>query len=131
MRNLMLLSVLTLVLSATTLSAHSECFGESADRYGCGIAAPREASLEQFANPSSPVLPYYGPQQGSPYDNLFSQGERRQMLRSIILGNRSNSGAANMAFRSAMNSSARPLRRGLGSSIRVFGSSRGGYGGGY
>lgn len=127
MRSLCLAAVATLVL-AVAGTARAECFGETADAYGCGIAAPQEGSLASFGAQGQAVIPRYAQAHGSPFDGLFAPHEHRQMLRNIVIRNLGGAQAASNAFNRAMNSNARALRK---SNNRRVGVYYGGYAYGY
>lgn len=115
-----LLSLVALLALATASHGYAECFGEAAEAYGCGVSAPQEGQLQQFASSNQGVVPYYGSPKRSPYDGLFTRQEQRQMLRSIVLGHlRGNQQAAN-AFNRAMNYNAQAIRRSGNQAVNVW-----------
>ena len=115
-----LLSIVAVISIGFAVSAHAECFGEAASAYGCGLAAPQQNRLQNFGSSGNEVAPYYGPQNRSPYDGLFTHKEQRAMLRSIVLGHRNRTGQANTAFSRAMNYNARAIRRVGAPSVGVW-----------
>jgi hypothetical protein len=118
-RTLLGLALALLTQSALANLASAECYGDAAEAYGCGAPAPVSAkrssrpasALESFGSSDEPVLPdlRYGTN-GSDSDDVISPEERRQMMRSIVLGRGGNT-ASQAAHQQAVNSAARPLRR--------------------
>ena len=114
----LILSLAVVVGSTLSSSAYAECYGDAAEAYGCGAqgtsgpkrAARPPSSLESFGSNDGPVLPNLGVNQNSDSDDVITPDERRQMMRSIVLG-RTGSSASQADHQRAVNSSARPLRR--------------------
>ena len=127
MRSICFAAVAALIVSVAG-TANAECFGEAADAYGCGVAAPQEGSLASFGTQGQAVMPRYAPMGGSPFDGLFSRAEHRQMLRGIVIGNMNGARSASNAFARAVNSNARALRKSNNRRVNVY---YGGYGYGY
>lgn len=115
-----LFALIAIVAIGFSSSAFAECFGEAASAYGCGVAAPQESRLQNFGSSGNQITPYYGPQNRSPYDGLFTHREQRAMLRSIVLGHRNRTSQANTAFNRAMNYNARAIRRVGAPSVGVW-----------
>ncbi len=110
-------------LVASAPAAQAQCFGETADAYGCGVSAPREGTLQSFGPSNQVVIPAYnyGRPNQSVFDGLFTKQEQRSMLRHIVISNLSRSHMANQAFARSMNYNARALRRQGNASVGVWG----------
>jgi hypothetical protein len=114
----LILSLAVILGSTLVSSAYAECYGDAAEAYGCGTqgatgpkkASRPPASLESFGSNDGPVLPNLGYNQDSESDDVITPEERRQMMRSIVLG-RTGSSTSQADHQRAINSSARPLRR--------------------
>ena len=105
-----------MVMVATTMSsATAQCFGDAAEMYGCEsrLGAPQGNSgeLVRFGGDSAPVIPDTGrSSNGSSTDDLFTEQERRRMMRSIVQSGGRQS-YSRQAFTRSMTSGSRPIRR--------------------
>lgn len=98
------------VTLGTAASAHAQCYGESAQAFGCGVDAGSSGDLQRFgASDTNAILPDYGAEDGFSPDALFSDQERKKMYRKLIVKPSSSSGA-DSALQRSMNASSRPLR---------------------
>lgn len=122
----LLLTVITLatvtVLCASQASA--ECYGDTAQMYGCGTTNPTSpkniGELVYFGGESAPVIPDRGRTTTSLTDDLFSPQEYRGMLRSIVRGQGLSSYSRGAEIR-AMIGGSRPIRRVGNTRVTVYG----------
>jgi len=108
-----LASVIFLSLYVRT-PAHAECYGDAAQAYGCGgQPAPVKSSsgdLARFGDDQVVIIPntsYPGAIDSN--GDLFTPWERRNMMRSIVLGQTRDSFSQGSMIRS-MSAAERPLR---------------------
>ena len=102
-------------ISSTFLtSAHAECYGDGAHAFGCDSqSAPVRSSsgeLTSFGGDQVVIIPNTNaPESVDSNGDLFSPYERRNMMRSIVLGRGQNSFSQAAMIRS-MNAASRPIR---------------------
>jgi hypothetical protein len=112
---MLVLSLVSSVMIASSVSASAECYGDAATQYGCNsdmrsTTSQGSGELVHFGGDSDRVLPDYGKSSSRSIttDDLFTAAEQRQMLKSIVVGN--GTSLSRSAFTRSMHAGARPLR---------------------
>lgn len=100
---------IALAIVSTISTASAECYGDTAQAFGCGISRQSEASLETFGTSGNYVVPDYGTPRTLTVDDVYSPREDFQNFKRAVRGRRTNRWVEQTYNRSMM-SSARPLR---------------------